>query len=226
MSRVVGFLLTALVLATMEGRGCGQDTNELFKQWFAAQTNLQTWSADLLQTRSLTVLAQPLVSTGKVWFQYPNCFRWELGQPAQTIALRQSNHLFIIYPRLKRAEKYPLVNVPPGPAKDAFALVEASFSRDLPGPSSPFQLRSALVTNSALQVRLEPKSASARKFVAEVLVGFRTNDFSLVATELRFADGSSLRNEFTNMVLNRPLDPQLFEPKLPQDFTLVEPLRR
>jgi outer membrane lipoprotein-sorting protein len=72
-----------------------------FERWFAAQTNLQSWAADFTQTRSLKVLAQPLVSTGKVWVA-PSRFRWELGQPAQTIALRQPDQMFIIYPRLKR----------------------------------------------------------------------------------------------------------------------------
>ena len=65
------------------------DPGGRFDQWLAVQTNLQSWSADFIQTRSLKVLAQPLVATGKVWVTTPGLFRWELGQPAQTIALRQ-----------------------------------------------------------------------------------------------------------------------------------------
>jgi outer membrane lipoprotein-sorting protein len=99
------------------------DPGERFNQWFAVQTNLQSWSADFIQTRSLKVLAQPLVATGKVWVTTPGLFRWELGQPAQTIALRQPNQLLIIYPRLKRAEKYALSATPTGPLKDALALM-------------------------------------------------------------------------------------------------------
>src|ERR1019366_6383678 len=83
------------------------DPGGRFDQWFAAQTNLQSWSADFTQTRSLKVLAQPLVSPGKVWVK-PGEFRWELGQPVQTIVLRRPEQLLIIYPRLNRAEKYPL----------------------------------------------------------------------------------------------------------------------
>jgi outer membrane lipoprotein-sorting protein len=92
----------------------GADTNVLFEKWLAVQTNMQSWTGDFTQTRSLKVLAQPLVTTGKVWVR-PGEFRWELGQPVQTIVLRQPSQLLIMYPQLKRVEKYSLDGVPPGP---------------------------------------------------------------------------------------------------------------
>ena len=197
-----------------------------FNRWFAAQTNLQSWSADFTQTRSLKVLSQPLVATGKVWVTVPGLFRWELGQPAQTIVLRQPDQLLIIYPRLKRVEKYSLEGVPPGPLKDALALMDASLPRDRATMEERFRLLSATATNSILQMTLQPKSASARKFMTEIQVSFRTNDFSLTATELKFSDGSSMRSDFTNPLLNAPLDEGLFGAKLDPDFTVVEPLRQ
>ncbi len=196
-----------------------------FDQWFAVQTNLQSWSADFTQTRSLKVLTQPLISTGKVWVARSR-FRWELGQPAQTIALRQPDQLIIIYPRLKRAEKYPLSGVPAGPVKDALALLDASLPRDRAALEDHFRVLSAAETNSTLRVALQPRSASARKFVTEIKIGFRTNDFSMAMTEMQFADGSSLRNDFTNVVLNATIAPEKFEAALAPDVTVVEPLRR
>jgi outer membrane lipoprotein-sorting protein len=202
------------------------DSGALLDRWFAAQTNVQTWSADLTQTRSLKVLAQPLVSTGRVWVAMPDRFRWELGQPAQTIALHQPDQLFIIYPRLKRAEKYPLNDTQPGPWKDALALLEASFPRNRAGLESRFRVLSVAHTNSTVQVTLQPKSDFARRFMKEIQVTFHTNDGSPAATELRFSDGSSMRSEYTNAVLNAPLGDELFEVKLDKDFTVVEPLRQ
>jgi len=170
------------------------------------------------------VLAQPLVSTGRVWVAVPDRFRWELGQPAQTIALRQPDRLLIIYPRLKRAEKYPLNSARPGPLKDALALLEASFPRNRADLESRFRVLTVTATNATVQVGLQPKSASARKFMSEIQVCFHTNDFSLASTELRFSDGSRLRNDFTRAVLNAPLDQALFEARLDPDFTVVAPL--
>src|SRR5207253_1472077 len=74
--------------------------NASLTAWLSAQTNIQTWSADFAQTRTLKSLTQPLMGTGRVWFAAPNRFRWELGNPAQTIAVRQPDELSVIYPRL------------------------------------------------------------------------------------------------------------------------------
>ena len=196
-----------------------------FNKWFEVQTNLQSWTADFTQTRTLKVLNQPLVSAGKVWVAR-NEFRWELGQPVQTIVLRQPEQLLIIYPRLMRVEKYPLGAVPTGPIKDALALLDATLPRDRATMEKNFRLLSATETNSVLQMTLQPRSESARKFINEIVIRFHTNDFTIAATEMRFADGSSLRNDFTNVVLNRPISPEMFQVKLPPDYTVVEPLKQ
>ena len=143
----------------------------------------------------------------------PDRFRWELGQPAQTIALRQPDQLLIVYPRLKRVEKYPLRGAQPGPWKDALALLEASFPRSRADLESHFRVLSVTETNSLMQVTLQPRSASARKFMAEIEISVSTNGFSPLATEMRFSDGSSMRNDFTNIVVNTPIAPELFDPK-------------
>ena len=36
--------------------------------WLSAQINLQTWSAEVIQTRTLKTLTQPLTNTGHIWF--------------------------------------------------------------------------------------------------------------------------------------------------------------
>ena len=76
-----------LLVAVLSARAAGPAL--VPAAWFSAQTNLHGFTADVIQTRTLKVLTQPLVSTGKVWVVIPNRFRWEIGQPAQTIALRQ-----------------------------------------------------------------------------------------------------------------------------------------
>ena len=201
------------------------DYDAQFNKWFEVQTNLQSWAGDFTQTRSLKVLAQPLVTAGKVWVK-PGQFRWELGQPVQTIVLRTPEQLLIIYPRLKRAEKYPLDAVPTGPMRDALALLDASLPRDRATMEKNFRLVSATATNSILQMTLQPRSDAARKFIGEIVIGFHTNDFTIAATEMKFSDGSILRNDFTYVVLNLPIEPKMFEAELPPDYTVVEPLKK
>jgi len=215
------WLLACLVATTLHA----QNYDEQFNRWFAAQTNMQDWTAGFIQTRSLVALSQPLKSTGKVWVR-PGQFRWELGQPPQTIVVRNPDELLILYPRFKRAEVYALNKIPPGPIRDAMSLLDVSLPRDRASMEEHFQLLSASITNSVLQMTLQPKSLSARQFVATIQIGFHTNDFLIADSEMKFSDGSTLRNDFTNVVFNQPMDPALFGTNLPPDYSVVEPLNQ
>jgi hypothetical protein len=61
--------------------------------------------------------------------------------------------------------------------------------------------------------------------MAELEVSFRTNDFTLTATEMKFVDGSRMRNDFTNAVLNPRLPEACFDLQLDPSFKVVEPLQ-
>jgi len=198
----------------------------LVSAWLHAQTNIQTWSADVKQIRSLKTLLQPLTATGHVWFAAPNKFRWEIGQPPQTIAVRKSDEMLVIYPPLKRAERYSFTAQASGPWKETLALLEAGFPRNEADLNRQFSIATLTFSNDVCQLSLQPKSPSARRMMPQISVAFGTNDFILRATELHFADGSTMRNEFSNPRLNPPIDPALFEPKLGADYTIVEPMKQ
>jgi outer membrane lipoprotein-sorting protein len=215
------FVISALLVAAS---ACGAQTNAVLRSWLDAQGSIRTWSADFLQTRTLTTLVQPLVSKGHVWFAAPNQFRWELGHPPETIAIRQTNVLYVIYPRLKRAERYPLTGSQPGPWRDTLALLDAGFPRKAAELESQYNVLSVTTQDDVGQVALQPQSLSARRMMPEITIAFSMKNYSLRATELRFADGATLRNDFTNAVLNPKIEPSEFKPNLPGDYKITEPL--
>lgn len=224
--RFVVWGLVALGLAA-GARGAGvADTNAFLAAWLGAQGELKTWSADFTQTRTLKVLTEPLRTPGRLWFAAPDQFRWELGQPPQTIALRRTNELFVIYPRLKRAERYPMTAVGGEAWRDALALLDAGFPSGRAEFDARFRVLSLVEIDGLATVSLEPRSVSARKFIKEIRLTLRTSDLALTANELRFADGSSLRNDFTNALANVAIPPERFDPALPADIQVVEPLKR
>lgn len=193
--------------------------------WLAAQVKLKTWTADCVQTRSLKTLTIPLTATGRVWFTAPDRFRWELGQPAQTIAVRRGDEMWVAYPRLKRAEHYALGANEGGPWREALALLEAGFPRERAQLDRQFRIATFTPTNQTVELGLQPLSGVARRFVSGVAVLVSTNSWTLLATELTFADGSRMRNDFTNLVLNPAIDEALFRPPIEPDYTVTEPLK-
>jgi outer membrane lipoprotein-sorting protein len=221
-----GFLSFAIISAIRVTSSSAAEPNTLLTTWFAAQTNLQTWSADFTQTRTLKSLVQPLTATGHVWFAAPNRFRWELGQPPQTLAVRGADEMLVIYPPVKRAERYPLNSHTPAQWRDLLALLDAGFPRSRSEMDRQFKLTAQQVTNGVCELVLQPRSPSARKMMPQMTIAFGTEDFSLRATELQFADGSTLRNDFTNAVLNVKIDETAFTPKLGDDYKITEPLKR
>jgi outer membrane lipoprotein-sorting protein len=202
------------------------DANPLLKSWLLYQTNIQTWSADFVQTRSLKSFTKPLTSSGHVWFAAPNQFHWELGNPPQTIAVREPEQMLVIYPKLKRVEKYPLGGAAAGPWKDALALLEAGFPRDENELKSRFNIQGIDVRDDVCELTLEPKSSMARRMMSQIKIAFDTKTFLLRATELKFADGSTMRNDFKNPRLNEKLDDALFSPPLDASYKVVEPLKK
>jgi outer membrane lipoprotein-sorting protein len=218
-------IFIALIPGTCHPAGAGENS-ALLTGWLNAQTNFRTWSADFTQTRTLKTLTQPLTAQGHVWFATPNRFRWELGRPAQTIAVRQPDQMLIIYPRLKRAERYPLTTDSAGPWKDMMALLDAGFPRGQADLDARFKVLSVTPTGGLCAVTLQPRIASARRMMPQIQITFATNDFSLRATELTFADGSTLRNDFANAQTNPKLDDTVFSPQLDADLKIVEPLKK
>jgi outer membrane lipoprotein-sorting protein len=218
------FFALGIILALPLARA--DETNSVLDAWFAAQKNLHAWSADFVQTRALKTLTRPLVAKGHITFAMPDDFRWELGQPVQTIALRHGDEMFVVYPRLKRAEHYPLGTGTPTEWRDTMSLLQAGFPRDRKEFDAQFQILSFTETNGTWQMSLQPKSVFARRMMPELVIGLATNDFSLASTELVFVDGSRLRNDFTNAVLNPPPDDTLFKWSPPADYKVANPFAR
>jgi outer membrane lipoprotein-sorting protein len=201
---------------------CAADQEQVISGWLGVQTNVQTWAADFTQIRKLKALTQPLVSTGQVWFAAPQNFRWQLGAN-QTIAIRSNETMLVEYPRLKRAEKYDFQNSGPNEWKDALALLQSGFPRSREDIDRQFRILSLSNTNGIYELELEPRSAGARKMMPQINVLIHSN-LTLAGTELVFADGSRMRNEFSNVRTNVPVEGK-FVLSIPPDFKLIEPLK-
>ena len=210
-------LLALLITAPVPG----SELNSAVDGWLANQTNIQTWSATFKQTRTIKALAHPLISTGQVWFAAPQNFRWELGRQ-QTIAIRSNETMLVIYPNFKRAEKYDFENAGRSEWKDALALLQSGFPRSRRQLDDQFDLL-ALETNELVQLILQPKSLGARKLMPRISVLLTTN-LTLAGTELVFADGSRMRNEFSDVDTNATVSGR-FVLSVPADYKLVEPMK-
>lgn len=221
MKRVFIILLSFCFVAVATAQT--EQLNPEVASWLAAQSKIQTWAADFTQTRTLKSLTMPLKSTGHVWFAAPDRFRWELGHPPRTIAVRAPDQMLIFYPQLKRVERFPLTGQA-GPWREALELLQAGFPRSASELESRYDILSQSVSGGIGKLVLAPKSAAARRMMPRIEIDFDTQNQSLLATELEFADGSTMRNDFTNPEMNPKVDEAKFTPPIPSDYTVSEPL--
>lgn len=189
------------------------------KRWIAKQEDFRAVSADFTQTRALRALKSPLTSEGRLWFKAPSSFRWEIGTPAKTVVLRRGDALFIIQPAKKRAERSDASARPDKPSPmQAMGMMSFPFARDFADFQRQFETLSIATEGTRCHLEVLPREAQARKFLSALKLDFNTTNGHLEAFEMATRDGSSLRNEFSNVQVNPKLAPGVFD----YDFTGYE----
>ena len=205
----------------------GQDSSSEFLQaWLNQQARIKTWSADVVQIRKLKSLVRPLKARGRVWFSHPNRFRWQLGDPPRTIAVRKDDELLIIYPRLKQVERYATGKDIDPAWKQVLALLDVGFPSNAEAFFEQYELLSTRQTRKKWRFELRPAAEAARRLLDRVWVEASKQDFSLLTTELVFPDGSTMRNVFIHRQLNPDLDQALFDFEISEGYQVVNPLER
>jgi outer membrane lipoprotein-sorting protein len=215
-------LLFLLVLAAPSLFGASD--SQILDDWLHTQAGVQTWTADFKQTRELKALTEPLVATGKLWFSSPGNFRWEIMKPVPTIAVRAGDELLVIFPRLKRAERYSLGKLRQGQWKDLMGLLDTGFPRSQAEFDERFHVNSITLIPGGHRLLIDPKSALVKKYMPDLAIDVSDPGSMLMATSMKFIDGSVLKNEFTNPQMNPKIDDALFHPQLGSDYKISEPL--
>lgn len=213
MKRTMIPLLLALALPV----GAAEPDEEALDAWLERQGQIKTWSADVVQTRRLRSLTRALQSRGRVWFVRPNRFRWEIGReqgsPPRTIAVRTGEELLVAYPRLEHVERYRYDEQQDPGLRQALDLLEVGLPADPQAFHARYELLRGEQSEGVWRFELEPRHEEARRLIERVRLEVATEDSRLLATELVFANGSELRNEFSNHRL---------DPDLPDDLFAIE----
>ena len=134
--------------------------------------------------------------------------------------------MYVVYPMLKRAERYPMGANTPKQWRDMMSLLQAGLPRNRQEFESTFRLLSMVQTNEVWLLTLQPRSEFARQMMPELHLDVATNNLSLTANELVFVDGSRMRSDYKNAQMNGPVDQSLFQWTPPADFKVTQPLGR
>lgn len=170
----------------------------------AAQRDTRSIDADFRQVKHLTLLDEPLVSTGRFVFAKPDRVRLEIKQPEPaTIVIRGAD---IRIPGLSEKDRQALSA---GPMVAMFTQLGAVFSGSVDKLEESFEVE-AKAEGDGVRLVLAPRSAEWRKAFQRMQVDFAGAE--LVVRDIQIDDSLGDRLEITmeNVKRNVELADDLF----------------
>jgi len=206
------------VFAVLTARAGDPPDMTPIKRWLARQDEFHSVQADFTQTRSLRALRSPVAIKGHLWFVTPDLLRWELGDPAKTIVIRKGATYFVIQIPKKKVERFPPGTAGKKGGMEAFAMMSFPLAKDFAEFNQKFETLAVSLAENRCHIEILPRDAQARKFLEAIKVDFDTTTGHLLVFEMTTRDGSSMRNEFSNVKMNAKIDRHIFD----YDFTGFE----
>lgn len=181
------------------------------REWITQQRAIRTLAADFTQTRRLRALRDPVTRAGRLFFQAPGSFRWELGEPAETIALRRDGAIFFVNVRRRTVRRLDPAKLADTAGARELPLLEFPLAADYEAFRRRFDLLDLTATADRVEFAMLPRDPQAARALREIRVAFERRSGRLLFFEVTARDGSSLRNDFTNVRVNAALPAGAFD---------------
>jgi chaperone LolA len=191
-----------------------KDLLQRIRQKRAAAPNVQ---ADFHEKRMIHFMSEPVVSSGKVWFQAPDKFRREVKGNAPSMAISDGKQLWIYYPNFKSAEHYSLGKNSPIDA--AIAAIDTALN--LGEVEGTFHVHGKKA-GDGYELELTPRSASMKRMFQQFDVRL-DSDLQVVHTEMLQPNGDRVVTDYSNLS-HAGVPASTFEFTPPQGTQITNPL--
>jgi outer membrane lipoprotein carrier protein len=214
--RTVSLSIVLLVAVTCITDSAPVSETDL-KNLLAAIRQNRTTQADFQEQRMLRLMKNPILSSGKVWFQPPNKFRREVKGNSPSLTVSDGRQLWIYYPNFKSAERYPLGKG--SPLDSTVAAINSSLN--LEDVENTFQVTAAK-TDSGYELRLLPRAASMKRVFQKL--DLRINDrLRVERTDMLLPNGDRIVTTYSNQTRG-PVPGSMFEFTPPAGTEVSTPL--
>lgn len=198
--------LVALVLArpAVAQPAC-DSTESCLRAIEAAQASTQTISARFTQTKHLSLLDEPLVSTGRFVFKRPDRMRLEIASPRQATILIKGREISI--PGISDSEKQQLAMTP---MASMFSELGGMFAGSPAALQQHFRV-DATARNGGIEVTLAPTVPEWQRLFKTIQLRFTGPELVMSAMQLEDALGDRLDIVMSDVQRNQDLPDSLFE---------------
>ena len=194
-----------------------------WQRFEAAHRGISNFVANVVQTKTMTVFQQPVVSEAKLWFARPNRFRWEVVKPAPSLTVSDGSFLSMYYPEFKQVERYPLKDprLGSGPVK----AITASLGENPATLTNSCDV-AMFASTGAYRLDAVPRDPRDKRFLSRLVLDFDRTSLLLTKTTMETLNGDRTENQFVSIRANQEVDPALFHFEPPNGVKLVAPFSK
>ena len=203
--------ITLFVASTLAQSGFSADVSTL-KTWIKAQGEIVSLRGNFSQERKIKVLRKTLVAPGRFWYQAPDQFRWEIGDPARSIAIHTREKFTIINLEKGKAEVQDIGNGDDNSRMVAY--FHLSFPRNWESFQREFRVLSVEDSGGVLRAELVPLQPGSTRGVRTITFEIDSKSYATRAFVLSLKDGSEMRTSFSGVQRDVPLPRSTFDASL------------
>ena len=201
-------VLVASFLPTfLQSQPAGPDM-AVVERWLGTNSGVGSVKIDFTQIRRMRSLNREVSQDGTLWLDYTNHrFRWQTGDPAQTIVVSLGKDILIIRTPGKKFEVRPSGSG----GSQGMAAMANGFPRTMAEFQEKYRVLEIKQHDNTHRIVARPLGQGA--------VGVNTftfvvdaSHYRLLGMEIDLEDGSSLQTVFRRVEPNAPVDLALFQP--------------
>lgn len=199
-----------VVFLTLCSLATSRADNTALDAWLKRQPSIHSLDNTFTQERKLPALKNPTSARGRLSFVKPGKFRWQLGDPVETLAVSDGTTLTLIQTAEKSARRIPTDS----PQAARFSLLSGKAFESPEAFQKAFEIIESRIASGIHQYTLKPKDRRVRSQIPWIFLDIDPAKNELRAMEMELQDKSRVCTIFDAPRINSPLPDSLFKPDL------------
>ncbi len=206
----VFWLLAALLLGPLGLKtGFAAQTIDpvALKKWIQSYQDVSSMNATFVQTRKMLAVRNPLKSEGEFWYQKPDLFRWQLGDPPKTIVVHDGSKVTILDTEARKAQ----IILPSEDDESAGSFLNMAFPRSFSDFVSAFDFLSYEEKDELLTVKVKPKAEKLADEIKSITFVIQTYTNQLLEFSVSMKGGTAIETQFNEVAEDVSLKSGFFD---------------
>jgi len=211
--KALSLLITLLTFSILSARSADETIDVTpIKSWIEKQSKAKSIYSEFEQQRKLRALKKPITSPGRFWFEAPGSFRWELGEPAKTIAVqKEKEELLILEPQKMKGKRYSFEKLQEEGKARGIEFMEAGFPSTYADFEKNFKVLSVtLNANGAYEAEVAIRDRKTSIALRKMIFFIDSKSYALRGVHLRFRDSSTITTTFSKTKVNPDIPSSTF----------------